>query len=56
MTGTLDGKVILVPPNSQNFVPVFILLLFLGKIFRLIYLFSQSFTDENHGKVKNRWT
>ncbi len=33
MTSTLDGKVILVLPNSQNF----ILLTLLGKIFRLIY-------------------
>jgi hypothetical protein len=52
MIGTLDGKVILAPPNSQNFVPSSFLP-FLGKIFCLIY-FSQSFNDEIHSKVKNR--
>jgi hypothetical protein len=54
MTGTLDGKVILVPPNSQILYRLYSLTI-LGKDI-LSNLFSPSFTDENHGKVKNRQT
>jgi hypothetical protein len=55
MTGTLDSKVIIILPNSQNFIQSSLSYHSLGKTF-LSNLFSQSFTDENHGKVKNRRT
>jgi hypothetical protein len=51
---TLDGKIILVLPNSLNFVLLHSLTV-LGKDFSS-NIFSQSFTNENHGKVKNRQT
>jgi hypothetical protein len=49
MTGTLDGNVI--PKISYSLYSLTVL----GKDFSC-NLFSQSFTDENHGKVRNRQT
>jgi hypothetical protein len=50
MTGTLDSKVILVPPNSQNFVPSS----FSYRSWERFFInFFPKFYDENHTKVKN---
>jgi hypothetical protein len=54
MNGTLDGTVILVPPKSQKSVPGSLSYYLWAKF--SVQFFYQHFTDENHGKVKNRQT